>query len=254
MKRNVKIIIIVLLIGAIVIIGKIIKDKKEYNNFPKLEELKIAKKLNPNTVGWIYIPKTNINYPIMYKENYYYTNHNFRNEESNSGTIYTNAVTKKQNIFIDGHNSRSSMSNFNWLHNIKDVNLGLTTSCYKKNKIYLTKEELPNFENSKDRIWYISIFGITGKWEIWSMYETPPNDSKETLYYNTWINTKEKKYELTEETEINKWIIYQVDRSQYDFNVKPTVNDQFITLKTCGCQYNEEQNESMLYFFLRKID
>lgn len=248
MKRNVKIIIIVLLIGAIVIIGKIIKDKKEYNNFPKYKDLEKAKELNKDTVGWIYVPKTNINYPIMYREDDYYLDYGFEREKVTSGAIHAISL-KKQNIVITGHNSRASITRFYWLHNIKDVNLGLTNSCYEKSKLSLSKEKMPNFENKEDRIWYISIYGITGKWEVWAMYETTIYEKAETVYYNIWDNS----YNFNDKDQINEWINNQIERSQYKFGTIPDVNDQFLTIFTCGCKYYEYENEARLYFFLRKI-
>lgn len=253
MKNKSKIIIIAIIVILIVATIKI-KNKIEYNNFPKIEELKLAKKINKDTVGWIYIPKTNINYPVMYKENNYYLNYSFENEKATSGSVFTSNENKNQNISITGHNSRVSVSKLYWLHNIKDINLGLNTSCYEINKLSLNKQDMPNFENKKDRIWYVSIFGITGKWEVWAMYETSPDESKETFYYNTWTSNQENHYPLKTKDDINKWIDFQINKSTYNFNVRPTYQDQFLTIYTCSCKYYEEENESRLYFFLKKID
>ena len=108
---------------------------------------------------------------------------------------------------------------------------------------------MPNFENNEDRIWYVSLYGITGKWEVFSMYETDVDESPETIYYNTWDNG----YDFKDSNSIYEWINNQISRSDYDFGTLPNVNDQFLTVYTCSCQYYDEENESRLYYFLRKI-
>ncbi len=251
MNRYIKMCLIVLII--IVIVGvsifKKIEGDRKYDNFPKYRDLEKAKELNPDTVGWIYIPKTNINYPIMYHDDNYYLDYGFEREKAIAGAIYTITGSKKQNVVITGHNSRVSVARLYWLHNIRDVNLGLINSCYEKNDLSLSKEVMPNFDNTEERIWYVSIYGITGKWEVFSMYETDVDESTETIYYNTWG----KCYDFKDSNSIYEWINNQVKRSDYDFETMPNVDDQFLTIYTCSCKYYDEENESRLYFFLRKI-
>lgn len=251
MNKYIKMGLIVFIIIVIVVMSifKKIEGDRKYDNFPKYRDFEKAKELNPDTVGWIYIPKTNINYPIMYHYDNYYLDYGFEGEKLTSGAIYTTNNAKSQNMVITGHNSRVSVAKFYWLHNIRDVNLGLNNGCYEKNNLSLSKEVMPNFENKEDKIWYVSLYGITGKWEIFSMYETDVDESPETIYYNTWDNG----YDFKDFDNIYKWINYQISRSDYDFGTIPNVNDQFLTVYTCSCQYYDEDNESRLYYFLRKI-
>lgn len=251
MNRYIKMCLIVFII--IVIVGmsifKKIEGDRKYDNFPKYRDLEKAKELNPDTVGWIYIPKTNINYPIMYHKDNFYLDYSFEKASTTSGAIYTYSDRISQNIVITGHNSRVGMFRFNWLHNVRDVNLGFTNSCYEKNNLVLNKEAMPNFNNRDDRFWYVSIYGITGKWEVFSMYETPVDEDGNTFIYNTWIN----KDDFKDIDNIYKWINYQIKRSDYNFGTIPSVDDQFLTIYTCSCKYYDESNESRLYFFLRQI-
>ena len=251
MNKYIKMGLIVFIIIVIVVLSilKKFEGDRKYDNFPKYRDLEKARELNPDTVGWIYIPKTNINYPIMYHYDNYYLDYGFEGEKLTSGAIYTTNNAKSQNMVITGHNSRVSVDKFYWLHNIRDVNLGLNNSCYEKNNLSLSKEVMPNFENNEDRIWYVSLYGITGKWEVFSMYETDVDESPETIYYNTWDNG----YDFKDSNSIYEWINNQISRSDYDFGTIPNVNDQFLTVFTCSCQYYDEENESRLYYFLRKI-
>ena len=55
---------------------------------PRLD-LQALQKVNPDTVGWIWIPGTEINYPVVQtSNNSYYLNHGFDGERSAEGAIF----------------------------------------------------------------------------------------------------------------------------------------------------------------------
>lgn len=65
---------------------------------------------NPETVGWITIPGTNINAPVLQTvDNDYYMNHNFEQESEYRGAIFmdyrNNSTELDANTIIYGHNS-----------------------------------------------------------------------------------------------------------------------------------------------------
>ena len=65
---------------------------------------------NPETVGWITIPDTKINFPVLQTvDNDYYMNHNFENEYEYRGTIFmdyrNNPTDLDANTIIYGHNA-----------------------------------------------------------------------------------------------------------------------------------------------------
>lgn len=80
------------------------KDKGKKINFEKL------KKINPDVVGWINIPNTTIDYPIVASfDNEYYLNHNFKREYSQYGAIFTDYRLSEnpfshKNCIVYGHN------------------------------------------------------------------------------------------------------------------------------------------------------
>ena len=81
-------------------------EKKQYLNINWTE----IQKEYPECIGWLYIPKTEINYPIMQnKENGdYYLNHNNKGEYSNLGSIFIDSIQdenfkKNENTIIYGH-------------------------------------------------------------------------------------------------------------------------------------------------------
>ena len=65
---------------------------------------------NPDTVAWLYIPETNIDYPVVQgKDNETYMTRNFYGEEAPSGTIfldYQSALRQKNYVFY-GHNMKN---------------------------------------------------------------------------------------------------------------------------------------------------
>lgn len=81
-------------------------DKEDKYLEPDWEALK---KINPDIIGWIYIPDTNINYPVVQKKgnNSYYLNVNAMLGYDEMGAIFLDAFTdpefKAQNSIIYGH-------------------------------------------------------------------------------------------------------------------------------------------------------
>lgn len=82
--------------------------KKPINSMVNLKaEYDQAKAINDTTIGWIFIPGTNINYPIMHGQNdSYYLDHNWKGEPYWNGSIFLDDNnTGFNNVsLINGHN------------------------------------------------------------------------------------------------------------------------------------------------------
>ena len=80
---------------------------------------------NPNTVGWINVTNTNIDYPVVQAEdNDYYLNHSFNNSDNSAGWVFADAncdTNDFKNLIIYGHN-RKDRSMFGSLKNVLDDN------------------------------------------------------------------------------------------------------------------------------------
>ena len=64
---------------------------------------------NPDVVGWIYIPDTNVNYPVVKgKDNYVYLTNDYRRQYSFAGAIFMDVACSSdfsdQETMIYGHN------------------------------------------------------------------------------------------------------------------------------------------------------
>lgn len=70
---------------------------------------------NPEMVGWLQIDDTDVNYPVMQKnnDNEYYLKHAFDHTEDTNGTLFvdyrSNIVSPTTNTIIYGHNMKSGL-------------------------------------------------------------------------------------------------------------------------------------------------
>ena len=159
-------------------------------------------KQNDDTVGWLYINGTNINYPFVQGEdNSYYLTHSFDKKKSWAGWIFgdyrNNMDNLKTNTIIYGHN----VLNKNLFGTLPRV---LKKSWYTNQDNLLIKMSTPK----KKTIW-----------KIFSIYKIEP----EAYYLRT----------VFEDDEHELFLKTIKDRSIYDFGDILTMQDKILTLSTC---------------------
>ena len=82
-------------------------------------------KANKDTKGWLRIPGTNIDYPVVQgeKNSDFYLHHNLKGDTDKNGCLYIdancNVETPTKNIVIHGHNMESTRMMFFNFQNIK---------------------------------------------------------------------------------------------------------------------------------------
>ena len=189
--------------------SEIINNLNELNANTKLEvkNEKIVSLLptNDETVGWLNVLNTNIDYAVVqHSDNEYYLKHNFNKQPSNAGWVFmdyrNNPIDLDDNTILYAHNRYSNGIMFGTLGNL------------------LTKEWLNNEENH-----YISFNTIYENmtWRVFSVYKTPYTVDYLAITFNN--NTdKQDFYNMLK------------NRSIYDFGVTPDKNDKIITLSTCS--------------------
>lgn len=170
---------------------------KYENIYQKLLEL------NSDTVGWLEVKNTNVNYPVVKaNDNDYYLYHAFDKSSNRGGWIFldyrNNVDSNDKNYIIYGH----SMSNGTMFGTLKNV---INESWYS---------------NSSNLIINFSIKGVNYKYQIFSIYVIDNTD--DYLITNFSSNDSFISY-------INK----SKERSIKDFNVDVTENDSIVTLSTC---------------------
>ncbi len=91
------------------------------------------------------------------------------------------------------------------------------------------------------------MFGYN-KWEVFAFYETPNNESTNTIYYNT------NHLSDASSAEIQSWINYQINRSEVKLGVSVSPNDVLMTIYTCATIYDSNpKGQGRLYFFLKAV-
>ena len=187
-------------------------QKEEKEKYPYITtDLSNLIKQNSDTIGWIKVPNTEINYPVVQTtDNKYYLNYDFEKKENTAGWIfldYRNRLDNSDdNYIIYGHN-RLDDSMFGTLKKTMEE------EWYKNNKyIYF------NTTNS-----YLT-------YEVFSIYSIDKDEFKSNIN-----SISEEKYE--------EYLKVSLRRSIYDFNVELTTNDKIITLYTCD---NDNENRTIL--------
>lgn len=195
-----------------------------------------AKKLNSDVVGWIKVPGTNIDYPILYDKSgkWFYNTHDIFKNSTNAGSIYTYYGDVTRNVIVTGHNMRKSDSMFHGLHKVQDNKSSLTT---KSNRTFTIK--LPGFKAWNE--------GAQSKWEVFAIYETKDSEPSSTLKYNVHPLSNKSK------AEVEEWINKQKSRSEVKLDVSTSADDIFMTLVTCGDNYDYSDAQSRLYIFLKAV-
>ncbi len=161
------------------------------------------RKVNNETIGWINVAGTNVNYPfVQTKDNDYYLNHSFDKTKNKAGWIfldYRNSIINlNKNTIIYGH-SRVNNTMFGSLKNTLNNNW---------------------FKNKDNHIIKLSTDVENSLWQIFSIYTIPTT--------NDYIKT-----DFNNENDFLNFINTITKRSIYKFNSTITEYDNIITLSTC---------------------
>ena len=178
-------------------------DYWDYMNVPFMNvDFNELLKKNPDTVGWIKVDGTKVNYPVVQAEdNDYYLSHAFNKRSNAGGWIFADyRVDFKifgKNTIIYGHN----MNNKTMFGSIPNM---------------LYSSYLNNSSN-----YYIKISTPTSNtvWKVFSIYTIEP----EVYYLKT--NFKTEPYD--------KFLNTLKSRSIYNFGIDVTTDDKILTLSTC---------------------
>ena len=161
--------------------------------------------LNPDLVGWIYIPGTVINYPVVQTPDWvnYYLTRDFYGNESKYGAIYADEMANikdhSDNITIYGHKMKDG-SMFAGLHNYS-------------NKSFYDQYPTIDFNTIYDNHTY----------QIFAVFITTANEGG--FDYHLFVDGTEEEFD----TFVNQCRAL----SLYDTGVDVNYGDKLITLSTC---------------------
>ena len=203
------------------VIDKLNKDKEP-------EEAKVTNgyvasllQLNPETVGWLVVNNTNIDYPVVQTgNNDYYLEHNFEMQDDHNGWVYMdyrdNAQDLSKNTIIYAHNRYYSGVMFGTLYKAS------YSSWYNKK------------ENQTIR--FDTLYGEM-EWQIFSIYKIP----KTSDYLQVTFSSDEEWLQFTDLLK---------SRSIKDFGVEIKPEDKILTLSTCS---SSRDTRLVVHAVLRKV-
>lgn len=158
---------------------------------------------NNETVGWIKVNNTNVNYSVVqHSDNEYYLRHDFNKKYNINGWVYADY---RDDFEYFGSNT------IIYAHNMTDRSMfGSLVWCLKDSW----------YTNSENHYIKMSTPKANTVWKIFSIYTIKP----EVYYLRTYFESEE---------EHKTFIDNLTDRSIYDFQEDVSVNDKILTLSTC---------------------
>ena len=175
-----------------------------YSTFDLIDvDLKKLKEKNNDTVGWLNVNNTNINYPfVKSSDNDYYLHHSFDKSYNNAGWV-----------FLDYRNNKNLTDKNNIIYGHHRVNNTMFTSLLNTlNQSWYT--------NKDNHIIRVSLENENSLWQIISVYKIPV----ESYYITTKFNN---------DNEFITFLDTISKRSIYNFNYNVNKDDIILTLSTC---------------------
>ncbi len=193
------------------VIQETVPDKENpYWEYIKMKLIDVdfsdLKEVNTDTVGWIQVNGTNINYPYVQTDNNeYYLTHDLEKNYNSAGWVFLDYRNKPDfsdnNTIIYAH-GRYDKTMFGTLRN------ALTNGWLNDTNNYVFKISTP-YENSL--------------WQVFSIYHIPTTSDYLKINFNN-------------SSDYNDFINMLIGRSAHKFDTIVSTNDKIITLSTC---YNE---------------
>lgn len=164
-------------------------------------DLDVLREMNPEVIGWIQIPGTELSYPLMYSgDNSFYLNHTWMGEPNAGGAIFLEEKCSPDlsdfNIIVYGHR----MAN---------------TTMFGTLRLYAEEE----FLHAHPRVYLVDDEWVYC-YDIFSLHETGIQDQTYRLY-------------ITEEEDQREYVDYCKGCSTYETGVTPTGEDPVLTMSTC---------------------
>lgn len=173
-----------------------------------LPQYKVIYDMNSDFIGWLSIPNTNIEYPVMFtpKDPEYYLRRAFDKTSSQSGTpfIGTKGDINSDCFIIYGHNMKNDTM-FGTLDNYADIDFWKENSTFFFNTLYEYRE-----------------------YEVFAAVKTEilHTDDEGVRYYDYAGELSEEDYK-----ELEEWLTVN---SIYDTEITPIYDEQILILSTCS--------------------
>ncbi len=165
-------------------------------------DLSALRQVSPDVVGWIQIPGTEIDYPLMQgTDNEFYLNNNWRGVKEYVGSIFleyrSNADMTDFNTIVYGHNM-SNGSMFGSLH----------------------RYQYPAYLEEHPYVYIVTDAGIL-RYEVFSTYNAEVNSPTYGLSFHQMETRAE-------------YLTMALENSEIDTGIIPELTDRILTLSTCN--------------------
>lgn len=182
--------------------NSIIVDNEQIDNYNV--DFQSLKAKNSDTVGWLKVNNTQIDYPVVKtNNNEFYLTHDFEKNNNSAGWIFANSSCRgngtDKNLVIFGHN-RKDKSMFGSLSNV-----------LKKDWDENESNKFITYKTENETIVY----------EVFSIYQIEVED-----YY---IKT-----DFKDDNEYINFLNKLKSRSLFNYNTELNLNDRILTLSTCA--------------------
>ncbi|MDR3207873.1 MAG: sortase [Oscillospiraceae bacterium] len=181
---------------------------------------------NPDVVGWLTVPGTKADGPVLFAPDNYYLTHNFNKESSRSGTLFLDsqdAITgthTSDNLAIYGHNMKSGAM-FGRLKEYQQL------SFYRKNPVFV-------FDTLYER----------GYWVVFSVFITNAEAAQDNGQFFEWRTAD---FLSREDKEV--FLDDCAARSLFVTGVDVQAGDPLLSLTTCTYEFTEAR----LVLMARKV-
>lgn len=172
-------------------------------------DLDALRQVNPDVIGWILIPDTEINYPLLQGEdNDFYLNHTWKGQKNSVGSV-----------FLEYQNS-ADMMDYNTIvygHNMRDG------SMFADIRNYAVKD----YWKTNPFIYIVTDAGVY-RYDVFSAYKA----DLEGLTFGVEFPKEESK---------DNFLRYIRRESDFNAGIVPEPNDRILTLSTCYGNTNESR-------------
>ena len=198
----------------------------------RLDRRRRSWEANPDTIGWISIPGTEIDYPVMYtpEDPDFYLNHGFDQEPSAGGMIYLDAGDD-----CGGRKAQEPAE----AEAAKRINFILYGHHMKNGTMFAGLEQYldPEFFKEHRTIFFDTLAG-TGEYEVFAVFSMTAAEAKERLAPYLAAESREQYGRLMETVRV---------KSLHGPKETPEWPRRLLTLMTCEYTQNEGRLFLMAY-------
>lgn len=173
-------------------------------NMEKMAEIDLAalREVNEDVIGWIYIPNSKINYPLLQgDDNEYYLNHAWDHRSTSVGSVFLE------------HLNSADLTDYNTIVYAHNMNDGSMFAGLKK---YSTM----GYWETHKYVYIVSDAGVY-RYEVFASYKAPVDSATYGLSFHQ-TETKEN------------FLLHAIKSSKIQPQIIPAKTDRILTLSTCS--------------------